>query len=467
MNRVMRGTVVFAAALGVISCGSDPTGDLRNGIDHLVATPSAVFVKADSTRNVDIVAVDEQGNALGTSFSLGAVGSGISVVADDSFNLVYDKNGHLVPPKNWTRARYNVTATAPNASATFVVTAGGKSITVPVRIIPDTAAALTLAVSSNTPNLGDTVTVTAPAGFLFTPASTISVSGAAIVNLGPSADSTQIKFIPGPSGNGPVVATGLVVAYAPSISGYDASSAAALVTPAVTDFAATLSSATANTFPVQDTITLTADPGFKILPGAIVTTGTDTALVTSIAADSSAISFVPVPGSGTGPVNIDGIALSFLTSVSLSLPSQPTLAVGPGGGDAFGTAPTLAIPGTGITATYYDAGPFVTGPAVCSNSLGGPCRIYKFTVAASTSISFSASWSNTTDLGIYFSTTGSNVVVTTGCDGHGNGAAGQPESCTGTFPAGTYYVIVDSFAPFYAAPDDVDPYSFTLSITGN
>jgi hypothetical protein len=26
---------------------------------------------------------------------------------------------------------------------------------------------------------------------------------------------------------------------------------------------------------------------------------------------------------------------------------------------------------------------------------------------------------------------------------------------------------VDSFAPFYAAPDDVDPSSFTLTITGH
>ncbi|MEO8138040.1 MAG: pre-peptidase C-terminal domain-containing protein, partial [Gemmatimonadota bacterium] len=245
------------------------------------------------------------------------------------------------------------------------------------------------------------------------------------------------------------------------------SGAAILSTPAVLDFPATLSSATANTFPAQDTITLTAGAGFKILPSATVSTGGANALVLSIAADSSAISFIPVPGSGTGPVTVNDIALSFLTGVALSLPSQPALAVGAGGGDAFATAPTLAIPAAGITAMYYDAGPFVTGAPVCSNSLGGPCRMYQFTIAASQSITFSASWDNTTDLGIYFSTTGSNIVNTTGCDSHGNGANGQPETCTGTFTAGTYYVIVDSFAPFYSAPDDVDPSSFTLSITGN
>jgi hypothetical protein len=83
--------------------------------------------------------------------------------------------------------------------------------------------------------------------------------------------------------------------------------------------------------------------------------------------------------------------------------------------------------------------------------------IYQFTLPAPRTLTFTVTWSNTTDLGLYFSTDGSNVVVTTGCDSKGATATGQPETCTGNFPAGTFYMVNDSFHPFYAAPNNVPP----------
>ena len=50
MNRVTRGMVVLAAALATVSCSGDPTASLRNGIDHLIATPAAIFLAEECRR---------------------------------------------------------------------------------------------------------------------------------------------------------------------------------------------------------------------------------------------------------------------------------------------------------------------------------------------------------------------------------------------------------------------------------
>jgi hypothetical protein len=466
MNRVMRGTVVFAAALGVLSCAGDPTSDLRNGIDHLTATPGALFIGQDSSKNVVITAVDKQGNALGTGFSLGSVGAGITVVPDDSFNLVYDTQGNLVPPKNWTRIRYIVTGVLNDANSSFVVTAGGKSLTIPVRIAPDSA---TITVSSATPTLGDTVVATAGANFRFTPASVVSVAGATVITLGISADSTQISFIPGPSGNGPVLVSGMLVTYSPAFAGLTGTSGAvSLTTSPVSGLAAVLSTTTPN---VNDNVTVTAPAGIKFLPNAKVFFGNDQQFVSSVAADSNSLVFRAHQAGASGTITLSNIVLSFLTSVPISSDILPTATVGAtitslAGTDAFATAPTLVIPDAGKTGGIIDAGAFAVGPAVCNTSLGGPCRIYTFTLTASRTFAVSASWQGTTDLGIYFASAGGAITGTTACDGKGAGAGGQPETCTATLAAGTYFLVVDSFAPFYGPPNDVDPTNFNVALTG-
>lgn len=466
MNRVTRGTVVLAAALGAISCKGDPTSDLRNGIDHLEATPSAIFLKVDSTKTVIVQAVDEQGNALGAGFSVGATTGAITVDRDQTWNAVYDSKGNLVLPSKPTSARYIINTTGNSSNASFVVSAGGKSITIPVRIVPASAPAFTLNVS--TPNLGDTVIATAPADFRFTPASVISIAGGvAAVKLSLSADSSQLRFLPGPSANAAVVTiSNLRPAYAPAIGTYTANSGAAtLTTPAVTNFTPSYSTTTPA---LNDTVTMTAT-GFKFLPSTTVSISGRLAAVVGFAADSSSVKFVPVPATAAANPTVSGIVLSFLTSVPLTLPATAAVtppAAGLAGTGAFATAPTIPVPAAGGKVTFLDAGGY-TANATCTGDLGGPCRIYKFVVPASVKISMTITWQGTTDLGVYTYDSGGAILGSALiCDSKGAGAGGQPETCSYTFPAGTYYWAVDSFSPFYAPPNNVDPTDIKIVLVG-
>ena len=67
--------------------------------------------------------------------------------------------GVLVKPEQATREQFLVTATAGSGDLSFVVNGGGKSVTIPVRLLPDSAASVTL--SNAAPALGDTVVATA------------------------------------------------------------------------------------------------------------------------------------------------------------------------------------------------------------------------------------------------------------------------------------------------------------------
>jgi hypothetical protein len=123
------------------------------------------------------------------------------------------------------------------------------------------------------------------------------------------------------------------------------------------------------------------------------------------------------------------------------------------------------IPETGFSGGVQDNGVWFAGPAVCTGTLGGPCRVYTFTLTTTRTFSVTATWDNTSDEGIYFTASdGTTLVGTTACDSHGNGATAQPETCTVTdLPAGTYYLIVDDFSPFYGDPA---PGFIDVSITG-
>ena len=463
MNRVMRSTVVLAAALGAISCKGDPTDSLRNGIDHLVATPTVLFIGGpDSTQSVLIEAVDDQGNRLSGTFSLVSATAGLSVAQDAAFNNVYNSNGQLVSPKNWTRAKYNITTVAGSGFENAVFAVGGKQITVPVRIVATSVPSITL--STAAANAGDTVVATAPANFRFTPASVVTGTGGVVVGLGPSADSSTISFVVGPSLNGSVTVSGLVLQYAPTVTTYSATSAGVLATPPVASFTPAYSSATPA---INDTVVMSA-AGFKFLPNATVNIGGKNAIIVGFATDSSSVSFVPIPGTASGAPTVSGIVLSFLTSVPLSIPATASVTVPAGlsGTDSFGTAPTVAVPTAGQSLLLVDAGAFANDPT-CTGDLGGPCRIYRIVVAAPTTIAMTLRWQGTTDLGMYLYDSTGSFDGTLICDGLGAGGGGQPEGCSALIPAGTWYFVVDSFAPFYGAPNNVDPTDLNITLVGS
>jgi len=241
---------------GLAACKGDPTGDLRNGVDHLIATPSAIFLSRGAVTNVTVEAVDEQGNRQGTRFTLGAVSPEINVVEDSTFNLVFDPQGNLVLPDNPTRFRYDVTPVASAGAASFVVQAGGKEITIPVRLVPDSVAAT---YSSATPAVGDTVTLTTAAPFQFRPNATVDAGGARAILV--SQSPTAIRFVPLPGGAaGPATVNGVALGYATTLA-LSLPTTAQFTVPAGLAGTGSLATAPAITIPAAGSATLFVDEG--------------------------------------------------------------------------------------------------------------------------------------------------------------------------------------------------------------
>jgi hypothetical protein len=205
----------LSAVVGALACTGDPTGDLRNGIDHLVANPSSLFLDQEATGRVVIEGVDEQGNRLAIQPVLVGAANGIQVEKDESFNLVFDQNGQLVQPSRATRVRYNIEAGTLPVDASFEVKAGGKSITIPVRVLPTKFVGT---FSNATPAIGDTVTVSVTAPIKIRPDAKVSAGGADAVITDIAADGRSVSFIPYPGGDtGPLTIDGLSLDFSPGL----------------------------------------------------------------------------------------------------------------------------------------------------------------------------------------------------------------------------------------------------------
>ena len=312
-----------------------------------------------------------------------------------------------------------------------MVSAGGKNLAIPVRIIPADLVQGTL--SNAAPALGDTLTITAAAPFKFTPTSVASAPGGPIVTLGINADSSQLTFIPGPSIGGAVSVTNTRVSYAPTIGPFTITSTAALATPGITSVAATYSPAT----PARgDTVTITLPAGFKFVAGANATFGGAAGFNAGATADSSGFRVIPPPGY-TGAPQLSGVALAFLLSAPISVPSSNALTVGAplAGTDDPATAPILTLAASGQSITVYDAGAPFAGTLVSAD------RIYRINVAAPTAVSVNMDWTNTADVDILFVNGAQTGFLS--CFGGATGA--RPENAPCTLPAGDTYLVANLY----------------------
>jgi hypothetical protein len=553
MNRLVRGSVILAAAAVSWACGGLDT----DGIDttaQLVADPGVVYVANTDSQAVFVEALNDLGQQLEGNFTVTNVGAGINVNYDTTFA---PRPGVDNLP---TRVRYFVRAIDPNSfvNTSFTVSANGQSVVIPVRITPTN---LQVTFSNSNPAPGEVVTLTAPANVVFTSATTVTVTGGAqVVAISPdstqisvvfatgsfaqtatvtnvavnylpgqlfnlavttpittdslgsfhvvpstltpavgglvtvtipapfkaiagvtatvagagtavvsiAADSSSLVFAIGPNGNGVVTVSGLRISGAPALGPFTLVSTGVLTSPPLTSFTSVFSNPTPNT---NDPVTLTA-AGFKFLPTTKVFFGNDQQQTISTAADSSSITFRAGKPGASGTISVSGIVLNTLTSVSLTLNASTAVTVAAAittlaGANDLPTAANITIPDAGKTFTIRDNGTWFTGPAFCNTSLGGPCRVYKFVTTVARSFSVSATWQGTTDVGVYFINGAQAAVGTTGCDAKGAGAGGQPETCAvAALAAGTYYLIVDDFSPFYSPPNDVPPTDFTVVITG-
>jgi hypothetical protein len=218
---------------------------------------------------------------------------------------------------------------------------------------------------------------------------------------------------------------------------------------------------------VNEVVTMTAN-GFKFLPTTRIVFGGIEQQGTQVAADSNSLTFIASNPGTNAALDIRSIAVFYLTSVGLNLPSAAPVSFGPAiiphtGTDAIATAPEpIQVPADGSTQTvaFTAAGSGFTASPDCLTGAGGgfPCMIYKFTLPVDREFDLSTDWGANgqgTDLGFYFADA-TNAEVHAACDANGAGST-YLESCTVTLEAGTYYLKIVSFAAFYPAPFDVPP----------
>ena len=337
MNRFRSGLVPLFALLAVVGCSSEPTGDLRNGIDRLVATPTQLFIEVGEVKTVEVGALDAQGNPLDFNYEVASAGSGITVRRDSSFLPIFVDDSTLQAPAEGPRFRFIVEGTG-YTTTSFTVSAGGEEIVIPVQVIPQAGLAATF--DDDTVDLGQVVTLTAPAGVTFADTANLTIGTDVVTIL--SQDATTITFIPPPSVNSPVTINGVISSSTPDLV-YAPATQTTLVTPLIDTVDVTYSTVAPA---LNETVTMTVpNPLINLVADSIIFPGqlpgrkADPQNIV-VAPDSSSLTF-------SAPPNIDGSAtvvnFSFPGGYLRALPTRPTV-----------TAPNIGLE---LNATFDDQEP--------------------------------------------------------------------------------------------------------------
>ncbi len=144
-------------------------------------------------------------------------------------------------------------------------------------------------------------------------------------------------------------------------------------------------------------VTVTA-AGYKFLPTFGITVGGRDALVISRSADSSSaqVVFPAFPG----PIVVNGVALSFLTSVTLNGLTPATALNIPttvpyNTANPDGAAPVLTANAAGTPLVFRDTW---TNAGADLLGLGGPTKWYRLVIGTAGTRTFSVGWNNTADI---------------------------------------------------------------------
>ena len=425
MNRLCHGTVVLVACVTALSCG-DPTGDLRGDPTRVSSEPSSLFIDQGATEAITVRVIDAQGNELAapvTDIVVSPVGM-VDVSIDSTFLVGTDTIAPGVIQA--TRTRLNVTAVN-RAAGTIIVTAGGLSDTIPVRVLP-VATEFDATFSNQAPALGESVTLTAPAGFSFTDSSAITVAvGPAPIVTG--AAGNTLTFLPGPNTAGKATVTNVVPSYAPALS-LDFTTVDTIGTPVIDSLDATFSTTTPTS---GQQVTMTAPAGFTFQPTAAVSVAGTAAIVNSRAVDGSAITFQVVPGS-VGAVVVDSTLLTALPQFPLSLAARDTILAGPvttlPGTAAAATAPVVPVPAVGGGTAAFDVPDFTATVD----------HFYRINVAEAGDYTITLDWDVGSDIDLILC----NDVACSAPD-FAAATGAHPESATYTLAPGTYYILAEDF----------------------
>jgi hypothetical protein len=274
--------MVLFGALAGLACHGDPTEN-EGAPTSIVAQPRVIFVPQGTTEAIIVSVVDEDGQSLQADFTVENVGTGITVEEDPTYLGVSSAN------QIRRQARFFVTGQELTAT-TFVVNALGLSETIEVTSIPPSLAAT---ISNPTPALGDTISLTAPAGTFFTAESQLTFEGAMPFIV--SQDATTIVFIPFPNIDGPAVVSNVGVTSNPDLT-FSLATTTSVKTDSITNVGAGLSS----TAPALGApVTLTLPAGLRVIPESLPSLTVANAAVApigmTVSADSSVITFVPPP----------------------------------------------------------------------------------------------------------------------------------------------------------------------------
>ncbi|HWA15077.1 MAG TPA: hypothetical protein VG817_01495, partial [Gemmatimonadales bacterium] len=310
--------------------------------------------------------------------------------------------------------------------------------------------------------IGSTVTVVASGRYRFSPAASTTVTipstiagvnaGAQVISV--SADSLTMTYAIGPNVSaGTATIGGLVISGAAALGTSTLSTDKSFTTPALTQFPASLSDST----PAAGQLaTIFAGAGFKFTPTTALRFSGQSAAITARAADSSSITFLPIPGlprqkpTATNIISTAAPAVRFQATAGVYLTTPADFALSPD------NAPTITIPSTGNTLNVVAYGNFGTG-SICGATTGASkCRYNQFTIATDRDFHVNITQaSGSFDLGVYFYTK-DGLDFTDACD---NLAAATLESCDISLPAGTYYAIYPNYS-------SSNPSTFTVQYIG-
>jgi hypothetical protein len=293
--------------------------------------------------------------------------------------------------------------------------------------------------SNQTPALGETVTLTLPAGIKVIPELVTAEGGFALEGaVAPrdvvvAADSGSISFVPAPNSDSVLTINGVIPGVLPQFPQLLQTSGK-VTTPVVANFAGTPTTTTP-AGGTEVTLTLTT-AGFTFDPAAAVTVGGAPAFTSAVTATT--ISFIPVPGSG-GQLAVDGVLVA---GFPLALPADGvTLTVGAtvaarAGSAATTTGPIINAPAAeGGSTLIYDAGSF---PGV----IFGPAdQAYRLVVTTAGDYTVTTGWNNSADVDVV-------ACAVSDCSDADFFAAtaANPETGTLTLTAGTYYLVLNLFA---------------------
>lgn len=376
-------------------------------------------------------------------------------IAADSATMTFTPG-----PNSTGQAR--ITAIANAATPSLVVNARTKAIIKTDHF--DTTASTRLPLLPAAAALGDTISVTLPADYRFTPGTTINYvtvqsNGAVVTTNGQaapfkvstSADSGTITYLAGPGVHGSPRFTGIVVREN-TVFNFAARSADSTSIPAIPFVNTTFSG---NNIAVNTPVTVTLPAGYKYRPTSRTSGGTSafTNEMLSVSADSTQMQVMPSPGL-SAPVTLTNLQNTLVPPLGLALPTDDTLKVAAattvadaGQDNAFqGPIPIIvANLAVGEAAVLYDRGTYDNGDDF---GFGTNEQDYELHIGNAGNYTVQIRWNNGTDVDEYLGSDDLSVFY-----GSNNGNQGatlaNPEVITADLPAGTFYLFTGAYG---AAP---------------